>query len=87
MTDFIKDINRGRVLRVSSIMDSKKLKNGPEIERNMILEDALQILSKAGVFEATVTEGGKSIGSVELGKMTTAIARPREKAGQSDTYR
>ena len=87
VTDFIKDINRGRVLRVSSIMDSKKLKNGPEIERNMVLEDALQILSKAGVFEATVTEGGKSIGSVELGKMTTAIARPREKAGQSDTYR
>ena len=53
----------------------------------MILEDALQMLSKAGVFEATVTEDGKSIGSVELNKMTSAIARPREKAEQSATYR
>jgi len=87
VTDFIKDINRGRVLRVSSIMDSKKLNNGPKIERNVVLEDALQILSKAGVFEAVVTEDGKSIGSVELAKMTTAIARPREKVEQSGTYR
>ena len=87
VTDFIKDINRGRVVRVSSIMDSKKLKNGPEIESNMILEDALQIISNAEVSEAIVTENGKTIGSVKLGRMITAIARPSEKTGQITNYR
>jgi len=87
VTDFIKDINRGRVVLVSSIMDSKKLKNGPEIESNMILEDALQIISNAEVSEAIVTENGKNIGSVKLGRMITAIARPSEKTGQIVNYR
>ena len=87
VTDFIKDINRGRVVRISSIMDSKKLKNGPVIERNMVLEDALQIISKAGANEAIVTEDGKSVGSAELDKMIVAIARPSEKTGQKGTYR
>ena len=87
VTDFIKDINRGRVVLVSSIMDSKKLKNGPEIESNMILEDALQIISNAEVSEAIVTENGKNIGSVKLGRMITAIARPSEKTGQITNYR
>ena len=87
VTDFIKDINRGRVVRISSIMDSKKLKNGPEIESNMVLEDALQIISNAEVSEAIVTEKGKTIGSVKLGRMITAIARPSEKTGQITNYR
>ena len=87
VTDFIKDINRGRVVRFSSIMDSKKLKNGPEIESNMVLEDALQIISNAEVSEAIVTENGKTIGSVKLGRMITAIARPSEKTGQITNYR
>ena len=87
VTDFIKDINRGRVVLVSSIMDSKKLKKGPEIESNMMLEDALQIISNAEVSEAIVTENGKNIGSVKLGRMITAIARPSEKTGQITNYR
>ena len=53
----------------------------------MILEDALQIISNADVTEAMVTENGKSIGSVKLGRMITAISRPSEKTGEITNYR
>ena len=62
VTDFIKDINRGRVLRVSSIMESKKLKNGPEIEKNMMIVFSFLIISFALVCEAIFSENRKSIG-------------------------
>jgi glycine betaine/proline transport system ATP-binding protein len=86
VTDFIKDINRGRVLLVSSIMDSSKLTKGVEIEKNMIIEDALQIISKSGASKAIVTEDGKPIGSVELGRMIEAIARPNNNTEETANY-
>ena len=54
-------------------MESKKLKNGPEIDRNTILEDALQIISKSGSKSAVVTKDGESVGSVEITRMIDAI--------------
>ena len=86
VTDFIKDINRGRVLRVSAIMDSSKLTKGVEIEKNMIIDDALQIISKSGLSKAIVTEDGKPIGSVEIGRMIEAIARPNDNTDETATY-
>ena len=86
VTDFIKDINRGRVLKVSSIMESKKLKNGPEIDRNTILEDALQIISKSGAKSAVVTKDGESVGSVEITRMIDAIVRPDKTSEEVSNY-
>ena len=86
VTDFIKDINRGRVLRVSSIMGNKKLKKGPEIDTNTILEDALQIISKSGATSAVVTKDGESVGSVELNKMIDAIVRPNKTSEEVSNY-
>ena len=86
VTDFIKDINRGRVLRVSAIMDTSKLTKGVEIEKNMIIDDALQIISKSGLSKAIVTEDGKPIGSVEIGRMIEAIARPNDNTDETATY-
>ena len=53
----------------------------------MVIEDALQVLTKAGANQAIVTKDGKSIGSVELNKMIFAMARPNDKIGQLGTYR
>ena len=86
VTDFIKDINRGRVLRVSSIMESTKLKKGLEIDKNMVVEDALQIISQSGDSKAVVTEDGTAIGSVEISRMIDAIVRPKEKTGETSNY-
>ena len=86
VTDFIKDINRGRVLKVSSIMETKKIKNGPEIDKNAILEDALKAFSKSGVSSAIVTDDGNPVGSVELNKMIEAIVKPNSSKEEVSNY-
>ena len=86
VTDFIKDINRGRVLKVSSVMEIKKIKNGPKIDKNTILEDALKAFSKSGVSSAIVTDDGNSVGSVELSKIIEAIVRPNSTIDELSNY-
>ena len=86
VTDFIKDINRGRVLKVSSVMEIKKIKNGPKIDKNLILEDALKAFSKSGVSSAIVTDDGNSVGSVELNKIIEAIVRPNSTIDELSNY-
>jgi glycine betaine/proline transport system ATP-binding protein len=86
VADFTKDINRGRVLQVASIMDSKKPGAGPKIERNMVIEDALQVLSNAGATTAIVTHNAKSVGSADVHKMIAALAKPKVGTGHTETY-
>ena len=76
VSDFIMDINRARVLRVDSVMETTKIESGPEVEAETKIEDALQILVGASVSEAKVSSDGKTIGSVSLDRMIAAIARP-----------
>ena len=73
--DFTKEINRGRVIKVASIMNSGAPGAGPEIDGDMILEDALQIVSKSGSDIATVTNGGQPVGSVRLNEMISALSK------------
>ena len=73
--DFIKDINRGRVIQVSSIMSTTISNTGPQIEGNTVLEDALQAISNSGSRVGTVTRHGKAIGSVNLDTIISALSR------------
>lgn len=87
VTDFIKDINRVRVLQVGSIME----KNIPEIdlkiEKTEVVEDALQTLSNAKSTTAVVTENGKPVGSVTLESMIASIARQKTTTTGEATYK
>ena len=77
VADIIKDEDRGKVLLVSSIMESTKLKNGPKIDKNTVVEDALKIISKSGESRAIVTDHtNRNIGSVEISRIIDAITRP-----------
>ena len=87
VSDFIKDINRGRVVEVGSVMDYKKLESGPTIDKCMVVDDALQVLSKAGTTSAIVTENDKPVGSVVLDKLIAAVARPKIGESRSVKYR
>jgi glycine betaine/proline transport system ATP-binding protein len=73
--DFTKEINRGRILKVASIMNSGPPGAGPEIDGDMFLEDALQIVSKSGSDIAMVTNGGQPVGSIRLDEMISALAK------------
>ena len=86
VTDFTKNINRGRVLQVAAIMDDETPRNGPTIERNMVIEDALQVLSKAEATTAIVTHNAKPVGSVDLNTIIAALTRPDDGSGRTGSY-
>ena len=76
INDFIKDINRGRVLKVSSIMEKETMVLGPKIISSTSIEEALQIIVSSNKGLATVVDAkGKTIGKVTLENAITSIAR------------
>ena len=67
ISNFIKDINRGRMLKVSSIMSKNTSIKAPKILDNISIEDAIPILASASECEAAVVnENGNIIGKVSL---------------------
>ncbi len=78
VSDFILEINRGRILTVESVMDTglNGSKAGPNIESSTKLEDALQFFNDQNLTSARVKRDGKVVGSVHLSAMIKAIARP-----------
>ena len=73
---FTKNINRSRVIQVSSIMDDDLKVNGPTIDGNMLIENALEVLSEKGSLTGIVTHNSKPIGSVNLYKLIKVINQP-----------
>jgi glycine betaine/proline transport system ATP-binding protein len=85
--DFIKDINRARVLDVAAVMQQGSATSGLQLAYNMILEEALPLMSDAGVASATVMRDGVPIGGVTLADMIGGIARPKIHGQSEITYR
>ena len=82
ISDFIKDINRGRVIEVRSVMTESSRATGPKLAADTPLEDALQALTGAGKDSGTVVDGsGKTIGRIEMGSAIAAMARPERDKG------
>ena len=87
ISDFIKDINRGRVIEVRSVMKSAVRASGPKVPMHMALEDALQTLVSSSKGSGAVVDGnGKTIGKIELNSAIAAIARP-DRAGVIPRYK
>jgi glycine betaine/proline transport system ATP-binding protein len=77
ISDFIKDINRGRVIEVRSVMAKAARASGPKLPMDTALEDALQTLASAGKDTGTVVDcDGKTIGKLDINAAITAMARP-----------
>ena len=74
VADFTKDINRGRVLQIGTIMSEKRIEADLKIEEKMVLVDVLQILSNAGAHRAVVTRESKPIGSIDMDMMIAALS-------------
>ncbi|MEL0061964.1 MAG: glycine betaine/L-proline ABC transporter ATP-binding protein [Candidatus Puniceispirillum sp.] len=77
IADFIKDINRGRVVEVRSVMTKATRATGPKMYHLMPIEDAIQALSQAGKDSgAVVDRSGKMIGKITMKAAIAAMARP-----------
>ncbi|MGA1598149.1 MAG: quaternary amine ABC transporter ATP-binding protein [bacterium] len=78
ITDFVRDINRGRVLRVKAVMDTNVLpESGTGISVSLSLEDALPKLAEHGNDPVPVQDKtGKVVGSLTTQAAIQAMARP-----------
>ena len=75
ISNFIKDINRGRMLKVSSIMRKNTSIKAPKILDNISIEDAIPILAAASEgLAAVVNKNGNIIGKVSLDSAISALS-------------
>ena len=79
VSDFIKDINRARVIQAKSIMKPTKTKSsGPVVQENMVLEDILQIMSDDPSKPVTIENSkGNITGKIEMGNLIEGMKRPK----------
>ena len=86
--DFVKDINRGRVIEAQSVMTPGEGVDGPSVAHDLVLDEALQAVSAAPSGEASVVDAeGRPVGSVSLKQIINAMARPAEEGDQEARYR
>ena len=87
ITDFIKDINRSRVIELRSIMDSKTNGTGAGLNHKMSVEEALPLLNAAKSKElAVIDDNSKNLGSVNLDSAIKALAR-RDASTVAERYK
>ena len=80
IAEFTRSINRGRVLRVASVMEPLRpgLEGPPECPADMLLQDALPLVSATPLEEAPVVDAaGKPIGSLSVIQVLLALAGSR----------
>lgn len=84
ITDFIRDINRGRVVHVEKIMNEQIADlHGKGIPARMTLEDALPLVTDSSDHcLPVVDDAGKVIGSVTVASVAHAMARPENASSE-----
>lgn len=78
--DFVKDINRARVLRVDSLMvPGAQAPGAPIVPGSMPLDEATRIMQDAGLDQASVTDkNGKPVGTIQLTNVIEAMVEKVE---------
>ena len=77
IADFTKDINRGRVIQLKTIMKAPNDTAGPELSGEMLVEDAAQLVTESPSSQARVTnDAGDVVGVVGINDLIRAMARP-----------
>ncbi len=77
IADFTKDINRGRVIQLKTIMKAPNDQPGPELPGEMLVEDAAQLVTESPSSQARVTnDAGEVVGVVGINDLIRAMARP-----------
>ncbi|MEM5502124.1 quaternary amine ABC transporter ATP-binding protein [Ahrensia kielensis] len=78
--DFVKDINRARVLRIDSLMSDDMTNAGTlKLKRDTRLDDAARQMQEADVINAQITDAsGKVIGSITLDDIVNSMVEKVE---------
>lgn len=78
ISDFVKEVNRGRVILVDTVMDkSKKLEGGITLKAGIMLEEAAKKFADTGLSEASVVDdAGVPVGVLTVQDTITAMVTP-----------
>jgi glycine betaine/proline transport system ATP-binding protein len=78
IADFVKEVNRGRVILVDTVMDkTKTLEGGLTVQSGIMLEEAAKKFAETGQGECSVVNGdGKPVGVLNVQDTISAMVTP-----------
>ena len=86
ISDFIKDINRGKVIKLKSIMEPDKSELDIKIDQETTIEDSIHLINENKNKSCNVVnQKGEIIGSVSLNSLLDALVEKNKE--RSETYK
>ena len=83
IANFVKNVNRGRVIRCRTFAQPGPRVEGPDLDANTVLEDAMRILNGENKDQANiVSKRGRVLGTVTLSAIIDAMIPPQDNANQ-----
>lgn len=77
IASFVKDVNRGRVIRCRTLMTPGVQVDGPTVDISLVIEEAARLLSVEGKEAANVVNSkGKLMGSISMSDIIAAMVPP-----------
>ncbi len=78
ISDFVKEVNRGRVIKVDTVMDKeRKLEGGMSLQRGIMLEEAAKSFADSGESQANVVDAnGMPLGVLTVQDTIAAMVTP-----------
>jgi glycine betaine/proline transport system ATP-binding protein len=81
IASFVRDVNRGRVIRCRTLMQTGARVDGPDVDPSLVIEEAARELSADNMEVANVvTAKGKHLGLISLSDIIGAIVAPNPEA-------
>lgn len=77
ISSFVKDVNRGRVIRCRTLMTPDTQVQGPTVDASLVIEEAARLLSSENQEAANVVNSkGKHLGSLSMSDIIAAMVPP-----------
>ena len=81
ISSFVRDVNRGRVIRCKTLMTPGEGVDGPTVDASLVIEEAVRIMSAEGKETANVVNSkGKLMGIITMSDIIGAMVPPQEDA-------
>jgi glycine betaine/proline transport system ATP-binding protein len=81
IASFVRDVNRGRVVRCRTLMVAGPAVDGPTVDASLVIEEAARLLSAEGKEVANVINSkGKLLGTIAMSDIIGAMVPPRAEA-------
>ena len=78
IASFVRDVNRGRVIRCRTLMQAGPPVEGPSVDASLVIEEAARLLSAEGREMANVVNRkGKVLGTLAMADIIAAMVPPR----------